>query len=247
MNDTLLTPLLTQYAREPSPETMARLVEMCLPLCRHIARRFAGQGVETEDLEQVAAMALMKAIQRFEPERGLKFTTYATPTIAGEVRNYIRDKGAALRISRDSRTQLYRLQKEQDRLTQQLQREPSLKELAQAMAMTPEALLNLLDQRESSALLSLNGSAAAEDEDAQELEERLGALDPGYDRVEQQAWMEWVFRQVTPTEKRLLEMRFIQRMGQRETARELGVSQMQVSRMERRILARLREMSGAVN
>ena len=164
------------------------------------------------------------------------------------MRNYIRDKGAALRISRDSRSQLYRLQKEQDRLTQQLQREPSLKELAQAMDMTPEALLNLLDQRESSAMMSLSGSGAtADDDDAQELEERLGALDPGYDRVEQQAWMEWVFRQVTPTEKRLLEMRFIQRMGQRETARELGVSQMQVSRMERRILARLREMSGAVN
>ena len=248
MNDTLLTPLLAQYAREPSRDVMAQLVEMCLPLCRHIARRFSGQGVETEDLEQVAAMALMKAIQRFEPERGLKFTTYATPTIAGEVRNYIRDKGAALRISRDSRSQLYRLQKEQDRLTQQLQREPSLKELAQAMDMTPEALLNLLDQRESSTMMSLSGNgASADDEDAQELEERLGALDPGYDRVEQHAWMEWVFRQVTPTEKRLLEMRFIHRMGQRETARELGVSQMQVSRMERRILARLRDMSGAVN
>ncbi|MGN0972130.1 MAG: sigma-70 family RNA polymerase sigma factor, partial [Aristaeellaceae bacterium] len=115
---------------------------------------------------------------------------------------------------------------------------------AQAMDMTPEALLNLLDQRESSTMMSLSGSGAAtDDEDAQELEERLGALDPGYDRVEQRAWMEWVFRQVTPTEKRLLEMRFLHRMGQRETARELGVSQMQVSRMERRILARLREMA----
>ncbi|MGN0778630.1 MAG: sigma-70 family RNA polymerase sigma factor [Aristaeellaceae bacterium] len=246
MNDTLLTPLLAQYAREPSQEVMAQLVEMCLPLCRHIARRFSGQGVETEDLEQVAAMALMKAIRRFEPERGLQFTTYATPTIAGEVRNYIRDKGAALRMSRDSRSQLYRLQKEQDRLTQQLQREPSIKELAQAMTMTPEALLNLLDQRESSTVMSLSGTGAQDDDDAQELEERLGALDPGYERVEQQAWMDWVFQQVTPTEKRLLELRFLQRLGQRETARELGVSQMQVSRMERRILARLRELSGPI-
>lgn len=246
MNDMQLTPLLEQYAQHPSPELMAQLVEGCLPLCRHIARRFAGQGVETEDLEQVAAMALMKAIGRFEPDRGLKFTTYATPTIAGEVRNYIRDKGSVMRMSRDSRSQLYRMQKVQDQLTQQLQREPSIKELAAAMDMTPEELLALLDQREQSSVASLSG-ATSNDEDAQELEERLGSIDKGYEQVEQQEWMKWVFRQVNPTEKKLLELRYIHRLGQRETAKHLGVSQMQVSRMERRILARLREISGPVN
>ena len=246
MNEMQLTPLLAQYAQSPSPELMAQLVEGCLPLCRHIARRFSGQGVETEDLEQVAAMALMKAIQRFEPERGLKFTTFATPTIAGEVRNYIRDKGSAMRMSRDSRSQLYRMQKVQDRLTQELQREPSLKELAAAMGMTHEELLSLLDQRESSSVTSLS-SATSTDEDAQELEERLGSIDQGYERVEQREWMQWVFSQVTPTEKKLLELRYIHRMGQRETASHLGVSQMQVSRMERRILARLKEISKPLN
>lgn len=246
MNDMQLSPLLAQYALSPTPELMAQLVEGCLPLCRHIARRFSGQGVETEDLEQVAAMALMKAIERFEPERGLKFTTYATPTIAGEVRNYIRDKGAALRISRDSRSQLYRMQKIQDRLTQELQREPSIRELAQAMELTPEELLSLLDQRESSNVASLS-SATSADDDAQLLEEKLGSMDQGFEQVELREWMQWVFRQVNPTEKKLLELRFIQRLGQRETARHLGVSQMQVSRMERRILARLREMSDAVH
>ncbi len=246
MNDMQLSPLLAQYALSPTPELMAQLVEGCLPLCRHIARRFSGQGVETEDLEQVAAMALMKAIERFEPERGLKFTTYATPTIAGEVRNYIRDKGAAMRISRDSRSQLYRMQKIQDRLTQELQREPSIRELAQAMGLTPEELLSLLDQRESSNVASLSSTTSAED-DAQLLEEKLGSMDQGFEQVELREWMQWVFRQVNPTEKKLLELRFIHRLGQRETARHLGVSQMQVSRMERRILARLREMSDTVH
>lgn len=246
MNEMQLSPLLAQYAQTPTPELMAELVEGCLPLCRHIARRFSGQGVETEDLEQVAAIALMKAIQRFEPERGLKFTTYATPTIAGEVRNYIRDKGAAMRISRDSRTQLYRMQKIQDRLTQELQREPTIREVADAMEMTPEELLHLLDQRESANVSSLDG-ATSNDEDAQLLEEKLGSMDQGFEQVEQQEWMQWVFRQVTPVEKKLLELRYIHRLGQRETARHLGVSQMQVSRMERRVLARLRELSATLN
>lgn len=217
-----------------------------MPLCRHIARRFVGQGVEAEDLEQVAAMALLKAIERFEPERGLKFTTYATPTITGEVRNYIRDKGATVRISRESRSRLYRMQRVQERLTQELQREPSMRELAAAMDMSPDELLTLLDQRDGAEVLSLNGSAAA-DEEAQLLEEKLGAVDQGYEQVEQKAWLDWVMSQVTPQEKRLLELRYMERLGQRETARHLGVSQMQVSRMERRILARLRELSEPLN
>lgn len=246
MNDTQLTPLLAQYAREPSSEVLTALVEGCMPLCRHIARRFVGQGVEAEDLEQVAAMALLKAIERFEPERGLKFTTYATPTITGEVRNYIRDKGATVRISRESRSRLYRMQRVQERLTQELQREPSMRELAAAMDMSPDELLTLLDQRDGAEVLSLNGSAAA-DEEAQLLEEKLGAVDQGYEQVEQKAWLDWVMSQVTPQEKRLLELRYMERLGQRETAKHLGVSQMQVSRMERRILARLRELSEPLN
>ena len=133
MNEENLTMLLTAYAASPAPETLERLVEGYLPLSRAIARKFAGRGVELDDLEQVAAMALMKAIQRFEPDRGLKFSTFAMPTIAGEVRNYLRDKGSMLRMSRDSRSLLYRLQRVRDELTQQLQREPSIRELARAM------------------------------------------------------------------------------------------------------------------
>ena len=239
MNDTLLTPLLAQYAREPSKDVMAQLVEMCLPLCRHIARRFSGQGVETEDLEQVAAMALMKAIQRFEPERGLKFTTYATPTIAGEVRNYIRDKGSLIRVSRDVRARLGSMQRARDELIRRWQREPSMREIADEMRMPYEELLALLDQRDGTETTSLN--APLSEEDAREMEMRLGVSEEGFERVEQQDWLRWVLNQVTPKERSLLELRYLRRLGQRETARELGVSQMQVSRMERRVLSRLRE------
>ena len=240
MDDTRLTPLLADYARTRDRDVMAQLVEGYLPLCRTIAWKFRGQGVETEDLEQVAAIALMKAIERFEPERGFKFTTFAMPTIAGEVRNHIRDKGGAIRVNRDTRSRLYQLRKVTDQLTQQLQREPSLKEIAAAMEVTPDELLSLLDARDASDVMSMD-AAMGSDEDAQKLEERLGVHDDGFERVEQQQWLKWVFTQVNPQEKLLLEKRFIERLGQRETAKALGVSQMQVSRMERRILARLRD------
>lgn len=242
MNDTQWSAIWTSYAKAPNPEDMARLVEGYLPLSRAIARKFAGRGVETEDLEQVAAMALMKAIERFEPERGLKFTTFATPTIAGEVRNYLRDKGSLMRVSRDVRSQLYRLHKVRDSLAQEKQREPSMLELAQAMAMTPDELLALLDQRKQGEVMSLS-AAVSSGEDALLMEERLGQLEAGYERVEQAEWLQWIRSQLTPAEDKLLTMRFFDRRGQRECAKALGVSQMQVSRMERRMLARLREQA----
>ena len=242
MDDTRLTPLLADYARTRDRDVMATLVEGYLPLCKAIAWKFRGQGVETEDLEQVAAIALMKAIERFEPERGFKFTTFAMPTIAGEVRNHIRDKGGAIRVNRDTRSRLYQLRKVTDQLTQQLQREPSLKEIAAAMDVTPDELLSLLDARDASDVMSMDAGMSS-DEDAQRLEERLGVNDDGFERVEQQQWMQWVLKQVTPQERLLLEKRFIERMGQRDTAKAMGVSQMQVSRMERKVLARLRELT----
>ena len=242
MDEARLTPLLANYAITRDRDVMAELVEGYLPLCRAIARKFRGQGVDTEDLEQVAAIALMKAIERFEPERGFKFTTFAMPTIAGEVRNHIRDKGGAIRVNRDTRSRLYQLRKVTDALTQQLQREPSLKEIAAAMQVTPDELLSLLDARDASEVMSMDAGMSS-DEDAQRLEERLGVNDDGFERVEQQQWMQWVLKQVTPQERLLLEKRFIERLGQRDTAKAMGVSQMQVSRMERKILARLRELT----
>lgn len=242
MDDTRLTPLLADYAKTHDRDVMAMLVEGYLPLCKAVARRFRGQGVETEDLEQVAAIALMKAIERFEPERGFKFTTFAMPTIAGEVRNHIRDKGSAVRVARDTRTRLFQLRKVADQLTQQLQREPSLKEIADAMQVTPDELLSLLDARDATNTLSME-AAMSSDEDAQRLEEKLGVNDEGFEQVEQQQWMHWIFQQVTPQERLLLEKRYIERLGQRDTAKAMGVSQMQVSRMERKVLARLRDMT----
>lgn len=239
MNDAPLTALLADYARTRDPELMARLVEGYLPLSAAVARKFAGRGVEPDDLEQVAAMALMKAIERFEPERGWQFSTYAVPTIAGALRNHIRDHGSAVRLSRDVRAELNRLYQAQERLTRELRREPSLRELAAALNVSDDALLALLDARDAADPVSLSDAP----EDGQALEDYLGVQEQGYERVEQRAWLDWIFTLVTPLEKRLLELRFIERLGQRDTAKALGVSQMRVSRMERRILRRLKEQT----
>lgn len=233
--------LFREYARSRDQAVMARLVEANLPLSQAVARKFQGQGVEQEDLAQVAAMALMQAIERFEPDRGLQFSTFALPTIAGSVRNYLRDRGSTIRLTRSLREQLTKLRKVSDELTRQLQREPSLRELAEAMAISPEELLSLLDARHSAQTVSLDAETS-EEEDAPRLETFLGRMDEGYEQVEQAQWLNWVYAQVTPAERLLLQKRYEERLGQRETARALGVSQMQVSRMERRLLTRLREM-----
>lgn len=232
--------LFREYARSRDHAVMARLVEENLPLSQAAARKFQGQGVEKDDLEQVAAMALMQAIERFDPERGLQFSTFALPTIAGSVRNYLRDRGSTIRLTRSLREQLTKLRRVSDELTRKLQREPSMRELAEAMELPPEELLTLLDARRSAQTVSLDAEMS-DDAEAPRLETFLGRLDEGYEQVEQAQWLNWVYGQVTPTEKLLLQKRFEERLGQRETARALGVSQMQVSRMERRLLTRLRE------
>ena len=232
--------LFREYARSRDHAVMARLVEENLSLSQAVARKFQGRGVEKDDLEQVAAMALMQAIERFDPERGLQFSTFALPTIAGSVRNYLRDRGSTIRLTRSLREQLTKLRRVSDELTRKLQREPSMRELAEAMELPPEELLTLLDARRAAQTVSLDAETS-DDAEAPRLETFLGQLDEGYEQVEQAQWLSWVYEQVTPMEKLLLQKRFEERLGQRETARALGVSQMQVSRMERRLLTRLRE------
>lgn len=238
-----LASLLAQYAQSPDEEILNELVTAYLPLCHSIAMKFSGRGVETEDLQQVAALALVKAIQRFKPEMGMAFTTYAVPTMAGEVRNYLRDKGSMIRMSRDTRALLYKLSNVREDLTRTLRREPTIQEVATAMELPPEEIMALLDAREKSQVASLEESTSAK-EDAQTLQETLGQLEAGYERVEQREWLRWVLSLLTEKEQELLRLRYMERLGQRDCAKRMAVSQMMISRMERRMLTRLREAMG---
>lgn len=238
MNDERLIPMLEQYAASRNRALRDTLFEGYLPLARAVARKFNGRGAELEDLEQVAGMALLKALDRFEPGRGYRFVTYAVPTITGDVRNYLRDKGSFMRMPRDARQRLYQISREQEAFEREHLRTPSAMELAQRMRISPEELLTLLSLRTQAEAVSLDMPVG--DEEDTMLEDMLGGADEGFENVERSEWMKWVLSKVNDTERELLLLRYRDGLGQRETASRLGVSQMQVSRLERRVLSRLR-------
>lgn len=240
MNDEHLIPLLERYAASRDPALRDELFEHYLPLARAVARKFSGRGVETEDLEQVAGMALLKALERFDPSRGFRFVTYAVPTITGDVRNYLRDKSGLMRMPRDMRQRLYQMTQEQERFEREHLRTPTAVELSERMGIAPEEFLALLALRTQNEAVSLD-TPVGEEGDTQ-LSDLLGSTDDRFERMERSEWAQWLLSKVGDTERELLTLRYRDGRGQRETARRLGISQMQVSRLERRALSRLRAM-----
>lgn len=241
MNEEQLTPLFDRYHATRDTAARDELFEAFLPLSKAVARRFTGRGAELEDLEQVAAMALLKALERYEPAKGYRFSTYAVPTITGDVRNHLRDKGSLIRMPRDARQKLYLMTQERERFEREELRAPSAQELAQRMGVPTDELLMLLSLREQSEAASLD-APVGEDTTLAGL---IGGEDERFELMEQSDWMRWILERVTDTERKLLTLRYRDRLGQRETANRMGVSQMQVSRLERRVLTRLRAMETA--
>ena len=240
MNDEHLIPLLEWYAASRDPALRDELFEHYLPLARAVARKFSGRGVETEDLAQVAGMALLKALERFDPARGFRFVTYAVPTITGDVRNYLRDKSGLMRMPRDMRQRLYQMTQEQERFEREHLRTPTAAELSERMGIAPEEFLALLALRTQNEAVSLD-TPVGEEGDTQ-LSDLLGSADDRFERMERSEWAQRLLSKVGDTERELLTLRYRDGLGQRETARRLGISQMQVSRLERRALSRLRAM-----
>ena len=240
MNDEHLIPLLERYAASRDPALRDELFEHYLPLARAVARKFSGRGVETEDLEQVAGMALLKALERFDPARGFRFVTYAVPTITGDVRNYLRDKSGLMRMPRDMRQRLYQMTQEKERFEREQLRTPPAVELWERLGLAPEEFLALLALRTQNEAVSLD-TPVGEEGDTQ-LSDLLGSTDDRFERMERSEWAQWLLSKVGDTERELLTLRYRDGLGQRETARRLGISQMQVSRLERRALSRLRAM-----
>lgn len=238
MNDERLIPLLEQYAATKDVAVRDQLMEAYLPLCGMVAVRFLGRGAEREDLEQVAGMALLKALERFDPSRGYRFATYAVPTMAGDIRNYLRDKGGAMRMPRDARQRLYDMSKAQERFEREHQRTPSAMELAAALGITPDDMVELMTLKAQTESVSLDAPLGGEGEG--QLESLLGQEDAAFARLENTEWMNWALAKMNPQERQLIRLRFEERLGQRGAAQRLGVSQMQVSRMERRLLGRLK-------
>ncbi|MGI6655198.1 MAG: sigma-70 family RNA polymerase sigma factor [Christensenellales bacterium] len=237
MNADLIHQTAMEYALDKSQETLDKAITAALPLSYAIAARFSGRGIETEDLRQVAAMALVSALNNFDPERGLRFTTYVTPTITGTVRNHIRDRAQILRTPRGLREQGMQLDRAYDALSQDLHREPTVMELADKLGWDSDRVLSVQSMRDKAQVASLD----APDDAGLMLQDKIKDGSDAYDAFESREDLRRALHTLSATERRVLVLRFQGQLSQQETAKRLGMTQMQVSRMERRVLNTMRQ------
>ena len=216
------------------------LVELHLPLVEYLARRFRNRGEWLDDLTQVATIGLIKSIDRFDLERGVEFSTYATPTIVGEIKRHFRDKGWAVRVPRRLQELKLALTKAISDLAQRLGRAPTVAELAAHLQMSEEEVLEGLESANAYSTVSLDAPDSG-DEDAPAVAESLGMLDDALEGVEYRESLKPLLERLPPREKKILMLRFFGNMTQSQIATELGISQMHVSRLLARTLAQLRE------
>ena len=215
------------------------LVHLHLPLVEHCARRFRNRGEPFEDLVQVGTIGLIKSIDRFDTDRGVEFSTYATPTIIGEIKRYFRDKGWAIRVPRRLQELRMQIGAATAELTQSLGRSPTPRELALAIGCTVEEIIEGIESSNAYATLSLDATDDHDDSTTTMLD-ALGVDDPGLEHVEIRESIKPLLDRLAPREKKILLLRFFKNMTQSQIADEIGVSQMHVSRLLNRTLEQLR-------
>jgi len=214
---------------------------MYLNLVKYLASRFRNRGEPIDDLIQVGTIGLIKAIDRFDIERQVEFTTYATPTIVGELKRYFRDKGWAIKVPRRLQELSFRVNQAVDALTQSLQRSPSIREIAAYLEVTPEEVLEAMETSEAYNFVSLESERGGDGSDTFSILEYVGKEDALMAVVDDRTTLQGAFKGLTSQEQRVLYLRFFEGLTQTEIARKLDISQMQVSRLLRRTLRILRE------
>nr|WP_240963891.1 SigB/SigF/SigG family RNA polymerase sigma factor [Streptomyces sp. C1-2] len=220
-------------------ELRNRLVRMHLPLVEHLARRFRNRGEPLDDLTQVATIGLIKSVDRFDPDRGVEFSTYATPTVVGEIKRHFRDKGWAVRVPRRLQELRLALTTATAELSQLHGRSPTVHELAEKLAISEEEVLEGLESANAYSTLSLD--VPDTDDESPAVADTLGAEDEALEGVEYRESLKPLLEDLPPREKRILLLRFFANMTQSQIAQEVGISQMHVSRLLARTLAQLRE------
>jgi RNA polymerase sigma-B factor len=216
-----------------------QLVEMHLPLVEYLARRFRNRGEPLDDLVQVATIGLIKSIDRFDLERGVEFSTYATPTIVGEIKRHFRDKGWAIRVPRRLQEMKLSLNKATAELSQRHGRAPTVAELASYLDLSEDDVLEGLESANAYSAISLDAPDIADDSPA--VSDSLGAVDDALEGVVYRESLKPLLDKLPPREKNILMLRFFVNMTQSQIAADLGISQMHVSRLLARTLAQLRE------
>jgi len=238
--------LLLSYHREGDREARERALVELMPLVRALASRYAGRGEPLEDLVQVGALGLVKAVDRFDVDRGVEFSSYAVPTIVGEIRRHFRDKAWAMHVPRRIKELSVRLSRVLDELTTELGRSPTVAELAEAAGAEEEEVIDALDSAHAYSTRSLHAPFEEGGDDS--LAEKLGEEELGYRDVEDGSIVATGLDALDERERRIVELRFFDEMTQSQIAAEVGISQMHVSRLLRRALVKMRgrieEVSG---
>lgn len=236
-----------EYAKElflqlPDESIREQLVQLHMPLVEYLARRFKGRGEPLDDLVQVASMGLLKAIDRFDPERGVEFSTYATPTIVGELKRYFRDRGWAIRIPRRLQEIGLQLAKVVPKLSQELGRSPTVADIAKRTGLSEEEILEAMNASQAYSLVSLDAPTG---EDGSDSMSRLGAEDESLELFEEWSSVAHLLERLPTRERRILYLRFVTGQTQSQIAEQLGISQMHVSRLLAKTLVQLREQAKA--
>jgi RNA polymerase sigma-B factor len=231
--------LLRRYREDGDVRAREELIERYMALVRVLARRYAYRGEQLEDLVQIGAVGLIKAIDRFDLDREVELTTYATPNIIGEIKRHFRDRVWAVRVPRGLQELNVRLTKVMEELTTQLGRSPTIGELAQASGASEEDVVEALESGRAYSFVPLT-LVDGDGEDAVDLLETIGADEPRYEATENRVVLAPGFRVLGDRERTILRMRFFDGLTQSQIAQRIGISQMHVSRLIRRSLDRIR-------
>jgi RNA polymerase sigma-B factor len=233
--------LLRRYHEDGDLQAREQLIEQYMSLVRSLARRYSYRGEQLEDLVQIGAIGLIKAIDRFDLERGVELTTYATPNIIGEIKRHFRDKGWSVRVPRGLQELNVQLSRLVEQLTVQLSRSPTIPELAKAAGVEEEEVLEALESGRAYTSLSLSvGGGGGDDDDLDPLES-LGTEEHQYEVSEDRAVLAPGFKALDERERKILQLRFFEGLTQSQIAQQVGISQMHVSRLIRRSLEKIRE------
>ena len=237
--------LLVRYHREGDPAAREQLVTRFLPLARQLARRYQRGGEQLDDLIQVASLGLLKAIDRFDPARETAFSSFAVPTILGELKRHFRDKGWSVRVPRDLQELAVKIDRVGDDMSRELGRAPTPAELAERTGTTLEQVLEAREASAAYRAVSLDRPRSEEDEEGDSFADAFGVVDPGFGLAEDSATVERLMRVLSDREREVLRLRFEEDLTQSEIGQRVGVSQMHVSRLIRQSIARLRDEADA--
>jgi len=232
--------LLRRLKEQGDLAAREELITRYLPLVKSLARRFASRGQPVEDLIQVGSIGLIKAIDRFDLGRGVELSTYATPTIMGEIKRYFRDKGWAVKVPRALQDLNVRLNRVIEQLTVELRRSPTIAELATATGVSEEEVVEALESGRAYSSGSIFSGGTGEDDESLELLDYLGSEEEAYEVFEQRRVLAPAMARLDPRERLILHLRFFEGMTQTQVAARVGISQMHVSRLIRKSIDNLR-------